>query len=240
MKTVTVVIPALNEKGGIERTIRAIPRGELRAMGYDTDVLVVDGNSRDGTADLARRAGARVITEPKRGYGLAYKTGFVAAKGEIIVTADADGTYPVDEIPELLRILERDRLDFISGNRFARMEKGAMPLINRVGNLVLSWVTRLLFGLRLRDPESGMWVFRRDALDNLRLRSDDFRFSHELKLEACYFSGRRWKEVPIRYRARQDAGVKLTGGWRSWTTGFSDLFHIVWLRIGRTRSRPSR
>ncbi len=229
MKVINVVIPALNERDGIERTIKAIPKAELAGMGYEVRILVVDNGSDDGTGELARRAGAEVIFEPKRGYGNAYKAGFAYVNQGIIATADADTTYPVEDIPRLVGILEQENLDFLTTDRFALMENGAMSFRNRVGNTLLSLTTRILFGLNIRDPESGMWVFRSAILDRLRLGSDIWPFSHELKLEACYFNKCRWREVPIQYRARAGE-TKLLAGWK---VGFTDLFHIIRKRVVR-------
>ena len=229
MSKISIVIPALNESDGIEKTIQAIPRHELENMGYEVQILVIDNGSSDGTGELARRAGAEVITEPRRGYGKAYMVGFANAVGEIIATADADLTYPIEDIPRLLAILEQEELDFLTTNRFALMRKGAMSFRNRLGNRVLSLTVRLLFGLNMRDPESGMWVFRRDILDNLRLDSNIWPFSHELKLEACYFNKCRWRELPIQYRVRAGKTKLLSG----WEVGFTDLFHIIKKRIIR-------
>ncbi len=226
---VSVVIPARNEKDGIVKTIRAIPRDELERMGYEVEVLIVDNGSNDGTGELARRAGAEVVFEPKPGYGSAYKTGFAQAKGDVIATADADATYPVEDIPRLLEILEKENLDFLTTNRFALMERGAMSLRNKVGNTILSLAVRMLFGLNLRDPESGLWVFKKEVLDKSKLGSDTWPFSHELKIEACYYNGCRWKEVPIQYRGRSGE-TKLQSGWR---VGSADLFHILRKRLVR-------
>ena len=229
MKKISVVIPALNERDGIDKTIQAIPQSELKDMGYEVQVLVVDNGSTDGTAELARQAGAEVIFEPRRGYGRAHKSGFANAVGDIIATMDADATYPVEEIPRLVSILERENLDFLTTDRFALMGRDAMPFQNKVGNTILSLVVRLVFWLNMRDPESGMWVFRRGILDNLKLGSDFWPFSHELKLEACYYNKCRWKEVPIRYRARA-GNSKLT---KTWRVGLTDLFHIIQKRLVR-------
>lgn len=233
MKRISVVIPAWNEREGIEKTIEAIPRTELENAGYEVQVLVVDGGSDDGTAELAREAGAEVIVEPRRGYGRAYKTGFAHAKGDIIVTADGDGTYPVEDIPKLVWLLEDEKLDFLTTNRFALMEKGAMSFRNKVGNKILACELRLVSGLKIEDPESGMWAIRSDILNRLRLKSNSNTFSHEIKMEACYFSKCRWKEVPIQYRARSGGSAKLTNGWRGWKAGFADLFHIAKKRLIR-------
>ena len=228
-KTISIVIPAFNEKDGIEKTIKAIPATELAAMGYRTQVVVVDNGSLDGTGEKAMKAGAKVILEVKRGYGRAYKTGFANAEGDIIATCDADATYPPECIPDLVKTLEKERLDFITTNRFPLMEKGAMSFRNKVGNTILSIAVRLLFGLKMRDPESGMWVFRKNILDSLRLDSDIWPLSHELKLEACYYNKYRWKEVPIRYKVRVGNSKLLRG----WLVGILDLFHIIKMRITR-------
>ena len=228
-RTLTIVIPARNEKGGIEGTIHAIPKDELEGMGYEVEVLVVDNGSDDGTGELAKRAGAEVVFEPRPGYGQAYKTGFAHATSDIIATADADLTYPIDDIPRLVKTLEEEKLDFLTTNRFALMDRGAMSFRNKVGNTALSLATRILFRLKLRDPESGMWVFRKNVLNKAKLGSDTWPFSHELKIEVCYYTRCRWKEVPIRYGGRSGE-TKLLSGWK---VGFTDLFHIMKKRIIR-------
>lgn len=227
--TISIVIPARNEEDGIEKTIQAIPKDELERMGYEVQILVVDNDSSDGTAELARKAGADVVFEPRHGYGSAYKAGFAHARGDVIATTDADGTYPVEDIPRLVKIFEQEKLDFLTTNRFASMEKGAMSFRNKVGNTILSLATRILFRLNLRDPESGLWVFKKEILDNSKLGSDTWPFSHELKIEACYYNRCCWKEVPIQYRGRTGE-TKLQSGWR---VGFTDLLHIMKKRIIR-------
>lgn len=224
---VSVVIPALNEHEGIVRTINAIPRAELEQSGYEVQVIVVDNGSTDGTGDLARNAGADVIYEPKRGYGNAYRAGFAGALGNIIATADADATYPVEEIPRLVKMLDKEKLDFLTTNRFALMRNGAMSRRNKIGNTVLTLTTRALFGVDIKDSQSGMWVFRRSILDNLVLKSNT-PLSQELKIEACHFARCSWKEVPIDYRPRLGK-VKL-GGWK---VGMTNVAHLIGKRIFR-------
>lgn len=227
MKKISILIPALNEKDGIVNTIRAIPEEELKRMGYEVQILVVDNGSTDGTGELAHKAGAEVVFEPRRGYGYAYKAGFAQAKGEIVATADADGTYPLEDIPRLVKILEEENLDFLTTNRFALMEKAAMSFRNKVGNTVLSLAMRILFNLRIGDSQSGMWVFRKHILDCLMLKSNT-PLSQELKIEACHFARSSWKEVAIEYRPRLGK-VKL-GGWK---VGLGNFLHLIQKRIMR-------
>lgn len=226
--TISIVIPALNEEEGIGKTIKSIPKEKLEEMGYDVQILVVDNGSDDRTGELAKKAGAEVVFEPRRGYGRAYKTGFAHASGEIIATADADLTYPVEDIPRFLKILEEDNLDFLTTNRFAFMEKGAMSFRNRIGNGVLNLTTRLLFWLNLKDCQSGMWLFKRDILDGLVLKSDAMAFSEELKIEVCHFAKCRWQEIPIRYGTRIGQ-IKLRG----WKDGFQNLLYLLKKRVIR-------
>jgi glycosyltransferase involved in cell wall biosynthesis len=227
-KTISIVIPALNEEEGIQWTMQALPKDELETMGYQVQILVVDNNSDDATAELASKAGAEVVFEQKRGYGRAYKTGFASAKGDIIVTTDADATYPLEDIPKLVEMLERENLDFLTTNRLDMIAKGAMPFRKRMGNAILSLTMRILFNLGIKDSQSGMWVFKRSVLDNLVLRSDNAAYSQELKIEACHFAKYRWREVPIKYESRI-AEAKL-GGWK---VGFGNLLHLIKKRITR-------
>jgi glycosyltransferase involved in cell wall biosynthesis len=226
-KKLTIVIPALNEEQGIEKTVRAVPTEELDRIGYRCQVLVVDNGSDDATAELATRAGAEVVPEPNRGYGTALKKGFAAAAGDVIVTADADATYPLEDIPRLVQILDSENLDFITTNRFAFLQKASMSYRNRVGNAILSLTMRLLFRLKIDDSQSGMWVFRRSILERLTLRSNT-PLSQEIKIEACHFARCRWKEVPIQYRPR--SGKAKLGGWK---VGTGNLIHLVKKRLRR-------
>lgn len=170
MKKISIVIPALNERDSIEETIQTIPKTKLENMGYEVQILVVDNGSHDGTGEMAKKTGAEVILEPARGYGRAYKTGFAQAKGDIIATTDADSTYPVEDLPKLVKILQEENLDFLTTSRFPLMDKGAMSFRNKVGNTILSLTMMILFWLNIKDSQSGMWVFRKNILQNLILK----------------------------------------------------------------------
>ena len=225
---VSVVIPALNEEEAIAGTVSAIPVKKLNDMGYEVQVIVVDNGSTDRTAEIARKVGADVIHERRRGYGRAYKTGFSHARGDIIATADADMSYPIEAIPEMIHLLEMENLDFITTNRYAFGMDGAMSRLHKAGNYVLNATTKLLYQMDIRDSQSGMWIFRREILDRIALRANGMAFSQELKIEACRHPGCRWKEVPIQYRKR--VGVEKI---RSWQDGFSNLLHLVNKRFTR-------
>lgn len=225
---ISIVIPALNEEKGIGHTVQAIPRGELQKMGYDVELIVVDNGSTDNTSKIAADAGARVILEPKRGYGSAYKTGFANAKGDYIVTSDGDLSYPVQDIPMLVDMARKENLGFITTNRFADIDKDAMSIQNKIGNGILNIAMRVLFNANIIDSQSGMWVIKKEVLDRLILRSDGMPLSEEIKLEACFYGKCTWKEVPIKYKARVGK-VKL----RVWRDGIQNLLYLIKKRIKR-------
>ncbi|HLE47802.1 MAG TPA: glycosyltransferase family 2 protein [Candidatus Thermoplasmatota archaeon] len=227
---VTFVIPSLNERDGIARTLDLVPQATLKELGHDVDVIVVDGDSKDGTAEVARAAGATVITEKRLGYGRAYKTGFRAATGDVIVTGDADGSYPLEDAIALLELLETKGFDFLTSNRYARMHPGAMSGMHKVGNWVLNVTSRALFGIKIQDTQSGMWLFRRRVLDLLPYEafSDKMPFSEELKIRAFQHPKIKAAEVDGRYLPRTGE-AKLS----SWKDGYRNLKHLFRLRFQR-------
>lgn len=211
---VSVIIPTMNEEKSVGLVIEEVRNAF--AGRREAEILVVDTNSEDRTTEIAASLGATVLDEPRRGYGRAYRTGFENAKGDFIATLDADMTYPATDLPGLVDMLDSEGLDFITTDRFARMEKGAMRTKHRVGNWVLSTAMRLLFRVRVRDSQSGMWIFRRSVLDVVELESLEMAMSEEIKIEA--FRKVRAKEVPITYRVRIGE-VKLN----SWRDGLGNL-----------------
>lgn len=215
---VSVVIPTMNEERSIGAVMDSI-NSTMSSSSYDYEVLIVDV-SKDRTREIAASKGALVVDEPRRGYGRAYKSGFEAASGEIIATLDADCTYPAEDIPKLVDMLLAEGLDFITTDRFAAMEEGAMSGMHRFGNKLLTTASRVLFHVRFHDSQSGMWVFRKECLAGLELTDDGMPFSEEIKIEA--FRKLRAKEVPIVYR-RRVGEVKLS----SWKDGWKN-FKFLW------------
>ena len=219
--SIGVVIPCYNEEEGI--------RGVLGRMPAEVDeVVVVDNNCTDRTAEVAAALGARVVAERTPGYGAAYKAGLRTVRSDLVVTLDGDGTYPPEEIPRLVRILLDGPWDFLSADRFPLTDPRAMSLSNRLGNRVLTIATVMLFFRPIHDSQSGMWVFRRAGLDRMRLTSDGMAFSEEIKLEAV-LRGLRFGEAHIPYGARVGE-VKL----QKWRDGWSNLVFLVRKRFGRT------
>ena len=229
MPRVSVVIPTMDEEASIGRVLDEV---HTALAGWDYEVLIVDTASRDRTREIAAKLGARIVDEPQRGYGRAYKTGFDAARGEIIATLDADLTYPADRIPEFAELVASGGADFVSGDRLSALSGDAMTGMHRVGNGILNATFRLLFRVPIRDSQSGMWVFRKSAVDGLEIHSNGMPFSEELKL-AVIREGHRFRELPIAYRAR--VGEKKIRSVRDATR------NEVWLfrkRFGWTRPPP--
>jgi glycosyltransferase involved in cell wall biosynthesis len=199
---IAVVIPALNEC----RAVGKVVGGVKQVMaGYDCRVLVVDGHSTDGTDEIARGMGAEVIYQRGRGYGDALKTGFFYARkrlgAEVIVMMDADLTYAPKDIPRLVAPILAAEADLVVGNRFAGMQRGAMPFVNRVGNRVLSLVAKLALGLNVYDTQSGMRAFTSQLLERMNLVAVGMPLAMEILAEARSVAA-RVREVPISYSPR--------------------------------------
>lgn len=199
---IAVVIPTLNECEAVGKVLG----GVKSAMdGYEYRMLVVDGHSVDGTDEIARDMGADVIYQRGRGYGDALKTGFFYARkrldAKVIVMMDADLTYDPKHIPELVAPILKDEADIVVGNRFAGMQKGAMPFVNRVGNRVLSLVAKLAIGLNVYDTQSGMRAFKSELLESVNLVTVGMPLAMEMLAEALSVDARIC-EVPISYRPR--------------------------------------
>ena len=221
--TIGLVIPAHNEEQGIPAVLKAVPQEVDR-------VFVVANCCTDRTASVAEENGAVVIQQPVIGYGSAYRAGFAAVDTDIVCTADADGTYPVQRIPELVEDLLENKLDFISARRIPDDHSGTMNNIMRFsGNLVLTAFTMLLFWKKIMDSQSGMWIFRREILDKVKLTSDGMPFSEELKIEVWSKTDIKCAErgVPFSYSSR--VGKAKLNLWRD---GIRNLLFLFAKRMG--------
>jgi glycosyltransferase involved in cell wall biosynthesis len=182
--TVSVVIPCLNEEENITACVDAA-RLALEVAGLSGEVIVVDNASEDHSAELARAAGALVVSEPRRGYGSAYLAGFAAARGTYIAMADADLTYDFNDIPRFVGKLDGGA-DLVMGDRMDNIQPGAMPWLHQyIGNPLLSGFLNLLFRTGVRDAHCGMRAFRRDVLPELDLRTTGMEFASEMVIRAA-------------------------------------------------------
>lgn len=198
---VSVVFPCLNERESIGRCVREA-RGALEDAGISSEVVVGDNGSTDGSGAEAEAAGARVVVEHRRGYGNAVKAAIGASRGDVVLIADADGTYPLTDAPTFVRTaLEVDGI--VLGSRFAgRIMPGAMPTLHRlVGSPATRLLLRVLLGVRSSDPHSGMRAMRRSVFEAVRPRAGGWEFTVEMLVNASARSV-AVHEIPIDYHPR--------------------------------------
>ncbi|MFZ2486791.1 MAG: glycosyltransferase family 2 protein [Anaerolineae bacterium] len=205
MTTLSVVIPALNEESGIADIMQRVLsiRPQLPAAGVDAlELIVVDDGSSDRTADIVRAtAGATLVQHPvNKGYGAALKTGFRAARGDLLAFLDADGTYPPEYFPKLCQTLLGGNYDIVVGSRMAGAES-EMPVTRRIGNTIFATMISLLSRQRITDSASGMRVFRRETLEKLYPLPDGLNFTPIMSTRALH-EDVRMMEVAIPYSER--------------------------------------
>ncbi len=188
----------MNEEKGIGKTIDAINKEYFKKKKWDLEILIIDGDSKDKTQEIAKSKGAIVIVEKRKGYGRAYKTGFVKASGDIIVTGDGDATYPFEKIHLYIKKLLDENHDFITTDRFAELTHGSMSVKHYFGNNILNHTLRFLFFIKIRDSQSGMWIFKKNALSHIQPLedfNDGMPFSEEIKIEM--FKSKKIKSIEI-------------------------------------------
>jgi glycosyltransferase involved in cell wall biosynthesis len=223
--SISVVIPCHNEEQGIKLTYQKIPR-------FVDEVIVVDNLSTDNTAKLARKLGAKVISEKNKGYGFALKKGIVKAKGELIITLDGDATYPVEDSRVVIDYLLDQNLDFISCSRFPLRNKESMHWQNLVGNKLMSFFMKALFLREFKDGLSGMWVFRKKIYPLLLPLSSSWNISEEIKIEAYLHPKVKFDEYRINYHPRY-------GKSKVWPfkVGLENFIYLFYLKF--FKKRPS-
>lgn len=206
MTTLSVVIPALNEEDGIAEIVERVlsikePLAEVEVS--DLELIVVDDGSRDRTAKIVRSYPEVVLIQHpvNRGYGAAIKTGFRAARGELLAFLDADGTYPPESYPELCRPVLEGGADLVIGSRMSGAESD-MPTVRRVGNLIFATLVSLIGNQRVSDSASGQRVLQRDALALLYPLPDGLNFTPVMSTRAIH-ENLNIVEVPIPYAERR-------------------------------------
>lgn len=166
------------------------------------EVIVVDNGSADNTMQVAQSYNAKVLIEKARGYGGAILRGLNYASGDILVTIDGDGSYPVKILKEICSYMEKDGFDFVSGCRFPLTDFKAMPVINILSNYFISWLVRFLFKVNLMDSQSGMMLFKKNLLNEIEVNNKGMGFSQEIKIKSWLNPQIKCREFHIPYSLR--------------------------------------
>ena len=220
MSKITVLIPCYNEAEAIADVVRKVPVDDLETFGYSVEVLVVDNNSTDNTAEIARKAGARVVHEGKQGKGNAIRKGFYSLSDDtaFVVMLDGDDTYRMDEILRLVEPIRSGFAQAILGSRImGDISVGSMRGFNRFGNVMYSWLVRTVYRVPVTDVLTGYYAWSIDAVKELRphLTSTNFAIEMEMTTKMARLHHRIYS-VPISYDTRQgDSSLHpIRDGWR--------------------------
>jgi glycosyltransferase involved in cell wall biosynthesis len=192
---VGVVIPARDEAGALPHVLPAIPP-------WIAEVIVVDNGSTDGTAEVARRHGARVVAEPRRGYGFACLAGIAALSPQVdtVLFMDGDAADRPEDMARLLAPIAAGEAELVIGARTAGVERGALTPQQRFGNALACRLVRWIWGVRYTDL-GPFRAIRRDALARLGMRDETWGWTVEMQVRAARL-GLRTDEVPVGYRRR--------------------------------------
>lgn len=221
---VSVVFPCLNEAEGVTMCVTDALRA-MRGADLHGEVVVVDNGSTDGSPDLASAAGARVVHESRRGYGRALRTGFACARADVVVMADADGTYDLAKLPELTAPVLAGELDLNLATRLDGATRETMPVLHRfVGTPVITFLTSRASGGRLTsDSQTGYRAFRRSAMAEVGLTSNGMELASEMLIKSAR-ANLRIGNIEAGYRPRIGESKLNT-----WADGWRHLKLIVLL-----------
>lgn len=206
MKKVAILLPCYNEEDGVAAVIKGFNRKQLKSLGYELDIIVIDNNSSDRTQEVARKAGARVIFEPEQGKGNAIRTGFysITEDTDYVAMLDGDDTYKPKELARLLEPLSSGFSDVIIGSRLGgKIKDGSMRGFNRLGNWMFSFLTRTTYKVNVTDVLTGYFAWTREAAIKLRPHLNSKGFSIEMEMITKMARlGLEVYSVPISYEPR--------------------------------------
>ncbi len=214
---VSVVMPCLNEHETVGICIKKAQQ-TMQTLGIDGEVIVADNGSTDGSQEIARSMGARLVEETEKGYGNAYRAGIKAAKGEYIIIGDSDDSYDFTDIGRFVEKLQ-EGYDLVMGARFkGKIEKGAMPWLHRyVGNPVLTRILNTFFHSGISDAHCGMRAFTKKAYKKMALQTAGMEFASEMVIKAAMLR-LKITEIPITLHPDGRSGAphlrSFRDGWR--------------------------
>ena len=238
VELVSVVIPTLNEAGTIKEAIDTIDKYVM----YPKEIIIVDSNSTDGTIEIVKDTNrCRLIIEPRRGYGIALRTGIKNAKGNIIIMVDADGTYEFKHIDLLInRMLEKDA-DMVLATRMYDPNK-AMGFLNFLGNKVITLTYDFFYSQFLSDSQSGFRAISHEAINNVKLKETDMAFATEMLIQFAR-EGYNMVEIPTTYKPRTYGKTKLKpfkSGIEIFTTIFKGFLDAKTFRVCYSHWKKNR
>ena len=238
VEMVSVVIPTLNEAGTIKAAIDTI----YKYVMYPKEIIIVDSNSTDGTIEIVKDTNrCRLIIEPRRGYGIALRTGIKNAKGNIIIMVDADGTYEFKHIDLLIdRMLEKDA-DMVLATRMYDPNK-AMGFLNFLGNKAITLTYDFFYSQFLSDSQSGFRAISHEAINNVKLKETDMAFATEMLIQFAR-EGYNMVEIPTTYKPRIYGKTKLKpfkSGIEIFTTIFKGFLDAKTFRVCYSHWKKNR
>jgi glycosyltransferase involved in cell wall biosynthesis len=227
MKKISIIIPCFNEEKGVGKVIDGIPHEKLLKMGYETETIVIDNNSKDRTTEVAKFHGATVYFEKIPGKVAAMKKGFKEATGEIFVTIDGDNTYPSREIPTLIKGF--DGSDIVIGSRFTSiwnisslLKPRELPFQRVIANKIGAELGSIILGLRITDVTTGLRAFKSDLLDRIPpIKAKNLDFEAELTARVIS-NGLVYREAHITSNSREG---------HSSLNFFRDAFRFLWAMV---------
>jgi glycosyltransferase involved in cell wall biosynthesis len=225
----SVVMPVLNEEQALRSILPQLKRF-LSQKPYDAEIIICDNGSTDNSIAVAQEYDVTIIIEKQRGYGHAVKKLLSSAQGDVVITLDADNTYPIAAIDDLVKEVEEKQLGLVIGNRFSTQQYirlRTMPFINRIGNALLTFFVRVLFGITVRDSQTGMVAVHRNVVSNILVDGyNQFSFPQTMKILLIKKYGVAFSEIGINYDNR--IGKKKLN---SLIDGTKNLLSLIYLRL---------
>ena len=219
---ITLCLPCRNESKHLHEVVKRIPK-------FVDEVIVISNNSKDDTVKVAKKLKLKALEDNRTiggiGYGFAHMTGIENSTGDIIVGADGDATYPIEDLAKIIDHLLDKKLDFISCNRYPLQPGTKIPFMLRLGVGTLNTEVRMLYGIKINDILSGMWVFRKEAKSKLNLNMGEWNLSPQIKLNAALHPKIKFAEYSIAQHQRMGESHQ-----SHFKTGFS---HLWWIFLNR-------
>ncbi|MDD5192770.1 MAG: glycosyltransferase family 2 protein [Candidatus Nanoarchaeia archaeon] len=239
LKKLTILIPCHNEAKSIGKVIKDVPKSKLKKLGYKTEIIVIDNNCIDRTAKIAKKAGAKIIREPRKGKGNAVRTGFRSINKDktvdFVVMLDGDNTYKPHEIPRLIEPLDSGFCDIIIGSRLeGKINKNSMAMSHRLVNWAWTFFVRHFYGANVTDTCTGFFAWKAKVIRHLNgyIKSEGFAIEVEMITKLAKL-GNRIYSVPITYDPRP-------GKSHSHLSPVRDGLKISWMLIKNLSWNPEK